>query len=98
MPDEITFQNDPVDPSVEFRKQHNHFFVAQRAERVDPDRAAGEVLWKRMSLVQRVSYHQVTLQLEDYAVWKHMPEEEHLDEQAFPFALDWDGARGWRAA
>ena len=98
MPDEITFQNDPVDPSAEFRKQHNHFFVAQRAERVDPDRAAGEVLWKRMSLVQRVSYHQVTLQLEDYAVWKDMPEEEYLDEQAFPFALDWDGARGWRAA
>jgi hypothetical protein len=43
--DEIPFQNDPVDPSVEFRKQH-------------------EVLWKRMSLAQRVSYHQVTLQLD----------------------------------
>jgi alpha-D-xyloside xylohydrolase len=70
MADEITFQNDPVDPSAEFRKQHNHFFVAQRAERVEPDRAAGELLWKRMSLVQRVSYHQVTLQLEDHAVWR----------------------------
>jgi hypothetical protein len=45
MPDEITFQNDPVDPSVEFRKQHNHFLVAQRAEHIEPDRAAGEVLW-----------------------------------------------------
>jgi alpha-D-xyloside xylohydrolase len=93
MPDEITFQNDPVDPSVEFRKQHNHFFVAERAERVDPDRAAGELLWKRMSLVQRVSYHQVTLQLEDYAVWRDMPEEEYLDEQAFPFALDFISPR-----
>jgi hypothetical protein len=39
MPDEITFQNDPVDPSVEFGKQHNHFFVAQRAEHIEPDRA-----------------------------------------------------------
>ena len=93
MPDEITFQNDPVDPSVEFRKQHNHFFVAERAERVDPDRAAGELLWKRMSLAQRVSYHQVTLQLEDYAVWRDMPEEEYLDEQAFPFALDFISPR-----
>jgi hypothetical protein len=33
MSDEITFHNDPVDPSVEFRKQHNHLFVAERAER-----------------------------------------------------------------
>ena len=31
MGDEITFQNDPVDPAVEFRKQHNHFFVGERA-------------------------------------------------------------------
>jgi alpha-D-xyloside xylohydrolase len=85
MADEITFQNDPVDPSVEFRKQDNHFFVAQRAERLEPDRAAGEVLWKRMSLVQRVSYHQVTLQLEDYAVWKDVPEDEYADERACPF-------------
>ena len=29
MPEEITFHNDPVDPPVEFRKQHNHFCVAQ---------------------------------------------------------------------
>lgn len=40
--DEITFQNDAVDPSLEFRKQHNHFFVAQTAERLDRDRAEGE--------------------------------------------------------
>jgi alpha-D-xyloside xylohydrolase len=93
MPDEITFQNDPVDPSVEFRKQHNHFFVAQRAGHVEPDRPAGEVLWKRMSLVQRVSYHQVTLQLEDYAVWKDMPPAEYADERACPFALDFVSPR-----
>jgi alpha-D-xyloside xylohydrolase len=93
MADEITFQNDPVDPSVEFRKQHNHFFVAQCAERVDPDRAEGEVLWKRMSLAQRVSYHQVTLQLEDYAVWRDMPEHEYADERACPFALEFVSPR-----
>jgi alpha-D-xyloside xylohydrolase len=93
MADEITFQNDPVDPSVEFRKQQNHFFVAQRAERVEPDRAAGEVLWKRMSLVQRVSYHQVTLQLQDYAVWRDQPEHEYADERACPFELEFVSPR-----
>lgn len=35
MPDEVTFQNDPVDPSVEFRKQHNRFLVPQRAESLE---------------------------------------------------------------
>ena len=93
MPDEITFQNDPIDPSAEFRKQHNHFFVAQRAERLEPDRAAGDVLWKRMSLVQRVSYHQVTLQLEDYAVWKDMPADEYADERVCPFGLEFVSPR-----
>lgn len=93
MPDEITFQNDPVDPSAEFRKPHNHFFVAQRAAHVEPDRPAGEVLWKRMSMVQRVSYHQVTLQLEDYAVWKDMPPTEYADERACPFALEFVSPR-----
>jgi alpha-D-xyloside xylohydrolase len=70
MPDEIAFQNDPVDPAAEFRKQQNHFFVAERAESLNPTEARGELLWRRMSLIQRVSYHQVTLQLEDYAVWE----------------------------
>jgi alpha-D-xyloside xylohydrolase len=93
MPDEITFQNDPVDPAVEFRKQQNHFFVAERAERLEPDRAAGMLLWRPMSLVQRVSYHQVTLQLKDYAVWQDMPAEEYQDERACPFALDFVSPR-----
>jgi alpha-D-xyloside xylohydrolase len=93
MADEITFQNDPIDPSVEFRKQQNHFFVAQRAERLDPDGPEGEVLWKRMSLTQRVSYHQVTLQLEDYAVWRDMPEHEYADERACPFELEFVSPR-----
>jgi len=93
MPDELSFQNDPVDPAGEFRKQQNHFFVADRAERLDPTAAAGALLWKRMSFIQRVSYHQVTLQFEDFAIWKDQPEEEYADEQAFPFALDFISSR-----
>jgi alpha-D-xyloside xylohydrolase len=93
MPGEVAFQNDPVDPAAEFRKQQNHFFVAERAESIDPTDARGEVLWKRMSLIQRVSYHQVTLQLEDYAVWEDRPKEEYADEQAFPFAIDFVSPR-----
>jgi hypothetical protein len=93
MPGEVTFQNDPVDPAAEFGKQQNHFFVAERAERLDPGRAAGELIWKRMSLAQRVSYHQVTLQLEDLAVWRDQPEEEYEDERASPFALEFVSPR-----
>jgi alpha-D-xyloside xylohydrolase len=71
MADEITFQNDPVDPSVEFRKQHNHFFVAQRAERLDPDRAEGEVLWKRMSLALGTLRGGLSLGLCGFTFWTH---------------------------
>jgi hypothetical protein len=28
----VTVQNDPVDPSAEFQKQRNHFFVGERVE------------------------------------------------------------------
>jgi hypothetical protein len=93
MPDEIAFQNDPIDPAGEFRKQQNHFFVAERAASVDPADACGELLWRHMSLIQRVSYHQITLQLEDYAVWQDAPAEEYLDEWAFPFRLDFISPR-----
>jgi alpha-D-xyloside xylohydrolase len=93
VPTEVAFQNDPVDPAGEFRKQQNHFFVAERAESLDPAAAAGEVLWKQMSMIQRVSYHQVTLQLEEYAVWKDQPEREYADEQALPFAIDFISPR-----
>jgi hypothetical protein len=34
-----------------------------------------------MSFIQRVSYHQVTLQFEDFAIWKDQPEREYADEQ-----------------
>lgn len=29
---DVTFQNDPVDPSAEFQKQRNHFFAGERVE------------------------------------------------------------------
>jgi len=93
MPDEITFQNDPVDPAGEFRKQQNHFFVAERAENLDPTGTRGELLWRRMSFIQRVSYHQVTLEIENYAIWKDQPAEEYADEHVFPFALDFISPR-----
>jgi alpha-D-xyloside xylohydrolase len=48
MPDEVTFQNDPIDPSAEFHKQQNHFFIADRAEHLDPDWAYGDVMWRRI--------------------------------------------------
>jgi hypothetical protein len=87
MAEEVVFQNDPVDPSTEFQKQHNHFFVAERAEKLDPESARGEIRWKRMALAQRVSYHQVTLQLDDFRPWRDMPEHEYPDEPCCPFAL-----------
>jgi hypothetical protein len=46
MPEEITFQNAPVDPSLEFRNRHIRFFVAERAERIDPERAGPAREWR----------------------------------------------------
>jgi alpha-D-xyloside xylohydrolase len=96
MAEEVTFQNDPVDPSAEFRKQQNHFFVADSAVRLDPATASGQLGWKRMSLVQRVSYHQLTLQLEDFAVWEDKPAEEYADDRTSPFALTFLSPRAVR--
>jgi alpha-D-xyloside xylohydrolase len=90
---EVTFQNDPVDPSAEFGKQQNHFFVAERVESLDRGSARGEILWKRMSLAQRVSYHQVTLQLDDFRLWRDMPEPEYHDEICCPFSLSFMSPR-----
>ena len=87
MPEQVRFQNDPVDPSAEFDKQQNHFFVADSVTELDPQAARGELRWKRRALGQRVSYHQVTLQLEDMQLWHDMPEQEYRDEQSFPFEL-----------
>jgi alpha-D-xyloside xylohydrolase len=84
---EAVFQNQPVDVSEEFTKQHNHFFVGSVVQEFDPDTASGEILWRGLALKQRVSYHQLTLQFEDYRVWEDTPPEEYEDEQALPFSL-----------
>jgi alpha-D-xyloside xylohydrolase len=96
MPAQVAFQNDPVDPSAEFDKQQNHFFVADSTTQLDPETGRGELSWKRRALEQRVSYHQVTLQLEDLQLWRDMPEEEYRDEQAFPFELAFVSPRSIR--
>jgi len=84
---EAAFQNQPVDVSEEFTKQHNHFFVGSVVKEFDSDTASGEILWRGLALKQRVSYHQLTLQFEDYKVWEDTPPEEYEDEQALPFSL-----------
>jgi alpha-D-xyloside xylohydrolase len=84
---EAAFQNQPVDISEEFTKQRNHFFVGSVVRGFDPDTASGEILWRGLALKQRVSYHQLTLQFEDYKVWEDTPPEEYEDEQALPFSL-----------
>src|SRR5215211_7864348 len=84
---EAAFQNQPVDVSEEFTKQQNHFFVGSVLQEFDPQTASGEILWRGLALKQRVSYHQLTLQFEDYKVWEDTPPEEYEDEQALPFSL-----------
>jgi hypothetical protein len=81
MADQVVFQNDPVDRSAEFRNQQNHFFVAGAASDVDPQTGRGELRWERRALEQRVSYHQVTLQLADLRLWRDMPEAENRQEE-----------------
>jgi alpha-D-xyloside xylohydrolase len=96
MAEEVVFQNDPVDPSGEFDKQQNHYFVADAVARVDPTEDRGELRWKRMALAQRVSYHQVTLQLEDFQLWEDAPPDEYRQEQSWPFALSFVSPRAVR--
>src|SRR5215210_5604224 len=80
-------QNQPIDVSEEFGKQENHFFVASKAEEFDRSSASGKIRWKGQALKQRISYHQLTLQLEDYKVWEDTPPGEYEDDQTFPFSI-----------
>ena len=90
---EAAFQNQPVDVSEEFTKQQNHFFVGSVVRGFDPNTASGEILWRGLALKQRVSYHQLTLQFEDYKVWEDTPPEEYEDEQSLPFSLSFVTSR-----
>jgi alpha-D-xyloside xylohydrolase len=80
-------QNQPVDVSEEFARQQNHFFIGSRVLEFDPISASGRILWKGLALKQRVSYHQLTLQFEDYRVWEDLPPEEYEDDQDFSFSV-----------
>src|SRR5918993_2113018 len=84
---EAAFQTQPVDVSEEFTKQQNHFFVGSVVQEFNPQTASGEILWRGLALKQRVSYHQLTLQFEDYKVWEDLPPEEYEDDQDFSFSV-----------
>jgi alpha-D-xyloside xylohydrolase len=90
---ENVLQNQPVDVSEEWRRQENHFFIGEKVEGFDPLGASGEIRWKGLSLKQRVSYHQLTLQFEDYKVWEDLPPDEYEDDQTFPFSISFVSAR-----
>jgi alpha-D-xyloside xylohydrolase len=79
-------QNEPLDVSEEFARQQNHFFIGSKVAALDPETASGRILWKGIALKQRVSYHQLTLEFEDYKVWWDAPPGEYEDEQEFPDA------------
>src|ERR687890_634147 len=83
----VSFQNQPVDVSEEFSKQESHFFIASNIEEFDQRSATGKLWWKSMALNQRVSYHQVTLPLEDYRVWRGVPPDEEPGDRGPPFSL-----------
>jgi alpha-D-xyloside xylohydrolase len=80
-------ENRPIDPSEEFSKQYNHFFLAQKLEGFDPRSASGKIEWEGFSLAQRVSYHQVTLPFAQGKSWNDAPSSEYDDVQRFPFSL-----------
>jgi alpha-D-xyloside xylohydrolase len=80
-------QNQPVDVSGEFARQDNHFFVDSKVLEFDSPTASGRILWKGLSLTQRVSYHQLTLQFEDYRIWEDLPPGEYEDDQNFSFSV-----------
>jgi alpha-D-xyloside xylohydrolase len=80
-------ENRPVDPSEEFTKKHNHFFMAQKLEAFDPSSASGKIRWEGFSLEQRVSYHQVTLPFANQKAWIDVPPTEYEDVQDLPFSI-----------
>src|SRR5215207_7286209 len=87
------FQNEPEDVSEEFARQQNHFFIGSKVSALDPEAASGKILWKGIALKQRVSYHQLTLEFEDYKTWWDTPPGEYEDEQTFPFSLSFITSR-----
>jgi alpha-D-xyloside xylohydrolase len=91
-----TAQNQPIDMSEEFVKQENHFFIGSKIEEFDRISASGKIRWKGQALKQRVSYHQITPQFEDYKVWEGTPPGEYEDEQNLPFSVSFITPRTMR--
>jgi alpha-D-xyloside xylohydrolase len=89
-------QNQPIDMSEEWSKQENHFFIASKIEEFDRGSLSGKIRWKGQALKQRVSYHQLTPQLEDYKVWEDAPPGEYEDEQDLPFSVSFISPRAVR--
>lgn len=87
------FQNEPVDIAEEFSRQGNHFFIGERIAEFDPGTASGEIYWKSLALKQRVSYHQLSLQFEDYKTWEDLPSGEYEDDRNLPFSLSFISPR-----
>src|SRR5829696_2806436 len=87
-----TAQNQPIDTSEEFAKQENHFFIGSKIEEFDSIPASGKIRWQGQALKQRVSYHQITPQFEDYKVWEDVPPGEYEDEQDLPFSVSYHHA------
>ncbi len=87
------FQNEPVDIAEEFSRQENHFFIGERISEFDPAAASGKIYWKSLALKQRVSYHQLTLQFEDYKTWEDLPPGEYEDDRSLPFSLSFVSPR-----
>src|SRR5215211_6819382 len=92
----VVFQNEPVDVSEEFSRQENHFFLGDSIEEFDPESASGKICWKSLALKQRVSYHQITTQFEDYKTWEDLPPGEYEDDRALPFDLSFVTPRAVR--
>lgn len=88
-----TVQNQPIDMSEEWTKQENHFFIASKIEEFDRSSLSGKIRWRGQALKQRVSYHQLTPQLEDYKVWEDAPPGEYEDEQDLPFSVSFISPR-----
>ncbi len=86
-------ENRPADPSEDFRKQHNHFFLAQKLAAFDPRSASGKIRWGGFSLEQRVSYHQVTLPFGGQKAWVDAPSSEYEEVQDFPFSVSFVSPR-----
>ena len=96
MKPENLLQNRPVDVRSEFADQRNHFYVPDRLVEFDRERWEGRVSWRPVAMKQRVSYHQLTVQLEGYQVWQDVPPHEYEEAPSFPLRVSFASPRAVR--